>query len=195
MKEKVILVDADGVLLDWEFMFNRWMVSNGYERTNSNSYKIVDRYSNINHSESKKAVKCFNESAHIGYLSPYMDAIEFVKKLHESHGYIFHCITSLGSNPYARALRERNLKELFGNSVFEQIVFLDTGENKDHILKQYRDTGCFWIEDNPKNAIAGSKLGLNSILMARDYNISYKDDIVRLQNWKEIYYYIILQNG
>ena len=31
MKEKVILVDCDGVLFDWEYAFDQWMKKHGYK--------------------------------------------------------------------------------------------------------------------------------------------------------------------
>ena len=44
MKEKVILVDCDGVLLDWGYSFNRWMDRHGYEEVCTDTYSIDVRY-------------------------------------------------------------------------------------------------------------------------------------------------------
>jgi FMN phosphatase YigB (HAD superfamily) len=186
MKEKVILVDADGVLLDWEYSFGVWMNSIGYELIDENAYKIHERFSGLDYELSKRLVRFFNESANVRYLPPHRDAIKYVRELHESYGYIFHCITSLSLNPYAQKLREQNLRELFGPTTFDRILCLDTGADKDEALEEYKDTGCFWVEDKPENAEVGSQLGLDSILMAHGHNADYSGQIRRVQNWKEI---------
>ena len=188
-KDKVILVDCDGVLLDWVYAFNQWMESYDYKLVNDDSYDIALRY-DIDRKESKKLVRMFNESAVIRKLSPLRDAIKYVKKLHEEHGFIFHAITSLSKNQYAQHLRTKNLIELFGPTVFETYTYLDTGADKDEALQVYKDTGCYWVEDKPQNADVGIEMGLNSILIAHDHNVDYKGEATRMQNWKEVYEYI-----
>jgi len=190
MKEKVILVDCDGVLLDWGYSFNRWMDRHGYEEVCTDTYSIDVRYG-IEKSEGKKLVRMFNESASIRKLPPYLDAIKYVKKLHQDHGYIFHAITSLSNDDYAQHLRTKNLIELFGPTVFERYIYLDTGADKDEALLKYKDTGCIWVEDKYINCDLGIKLGLQGILMAHTHNINYAGSAPRVNNWKEIYKYIV----
>ena len=190
MKEKVILVDCDGVLLDWGYSFNRWMDRHGYEEVCTDTYSIDVRYG-IEKSEGKKLVRMFNESASIRKLPPYLDAIKYVKKLHQDHGYIFHAITSLSNDDYAQHLRTKNLIELFGPTVFERYIYLDTGADKDEALLKYKDTGCIWVEDKPENADVCFEMGLDSILMSHSHNIGYKGEALRVNNWKEIYKYIV----
>lgn len=189
IKEKVILVDCDGVLLDWEYSFNQWMTRHGYTRVNNDTYDIADRYG-IDRKESKKLVRMFNESAWIRKLPPLRDAIKYVKKLHQDHGYIFHAITSLSNDDYAQHLRTKNLIELFGPTVFEKYVYLDTGADKDEALLPYKDSECYWVEDKPENAHVGKNLGLTSLLMAWEHNRD-EYNIPRVQNWKEIYERIV----
>jgi hypothetical protein len=134
----------------------------------------------------------FNESAWIRKLPPLRDAIKYVKKLHEDHGYVFRVISSLSNDYYAQHLRTKNLIEMFGPSVFESFVYLDTGADKDEALEQYRDSGCFWIEDKPENAILGQKLGLKSILVAHDFNnVKEAQWLPRVATWKEIHEIIV----
>ena len=188
MKDKVILVDCDGVLIDWEYAFDVWMVHHGHKIVDKSAYNIADRY---NIADGKSMIRMFNESAHIGFLPPLRDAIYYVKKLHEEHGYVFHVITSLSNDQNAQRLRTINLERLFGKTVFEKYVYLDTGADKDKALDVYRGTECYWVEDKFENAMVGSTRGLNSLLVAHNHNAAaaeYKNlDVKRVQNWKEIY--------
>lgn len=189
MKEKVILVDCDGVLLDWMYAFRQWMKRHGYIEKNPNLYEI-DRIYELPRAESKKLCRMFNESATIRKLPPLRDAIKYVRKLHEEHGYVFHAVTSLSNDQYAQHLRTKNLIELFGPTAFEKYVYLDTGADKDEALLPYKDTGCFWVEDKAENAIVGKNLGLDAYLMAWEYNAD-EYNVPRVQNWKEMYERIV----
>ena len=189
MKDSVILVDADGVLLNWEYAFAIWMEQHGFERVPGSefSYNIGERY-NIPVEQGRKLIKIFNESAAIGFLPPLRDAMYYVKRLHEEFGYVFHCITSLSLDPNAGKLREMNLKKLFGETAFEKVVCLDTGADKDQALLPYKNTGCWWVEDKPENAEVGQQLGLRSILMEHGHNMyHYSPNITKVTNWKEVF--------
>ena len=190
MNSKLILTDCDGVLLNWEFAFECWMETHGYKVVDTSAYNIGQRYGIDN---SKKLVRQFNESAAIGFLPPHRDAMHYVKKLHEEHGYVFRVITSLSLDPYAKKLREKNLIKLFG-SAMESVICLDTGADKDEALEPYRGSGLYWIEDKIENAVVGSNLGLNSILMEHEHNMHYIDNLIPLvRNWKEIYDKILME--
>mgnify|MGYP003335735377 CR=1 FL=1 len=189
MKDKVILVDCDGVLLDWEYSFDRWMKRHGYEiaKDGHGKYRMFEKYG-LEKQEAKRLVRMFNESATIRKLPPLRDAIKYVKKLHEEHGYIFHCITSLSKDQYAQHLRTKNLIEMFGPSVFEEYIYLDTGADKDEALAEYKDTQCYWVEDKISNSELGDRLGLTSVLMSHTHNKHYESETITVvQNWKEIY--------
>jgi hypothetical protein len=187
--KKLILTDADGVLLDWEWAFNVWMQEHGFEEVPGSklNYDMSVRYG-IPREQVKKLIRIFNESAAIGFLPALRDAMYYVKRLHEEHGFRFHCITSLSLDPNAQKLREMNLNKLFGTSAFERIVCLDTGADKDEVLQEYEGTGCYWLEDKIENAEAGYRAGLRSLLVEHGHNMHhYHEGITTVKNWKEIY--------
>jgi FMN phosphatase YigB (HAD superfamily) len=191
LNEKLILVDCDGVLLDWLYGFQRWMHQRGYEIKEPDNYDIAMMYG-LEKQYAKNLVRHFNESAAMGWLPPFRDAVKYVRKLHEDHGFIFHCITSLSLDEYAGKLRKKNLEALFGKTVFEKIVCLDCGADKDEALLKYKDSGCLWIEDKPENAQAGLLVGLNSVLIEHDHNKNFSDSrIQKVKNWREIYDMIV----
>ena len=194
---KIILTDVDGVLLNWEWAFTTWMEQHGYTQVeNGNQYYNVYERFGITQAEGKAQVKIFNESAAIGFLPALRDSMYYVKRLHEEHGYVFRAITSLSLDPSAYKLRKMNLEKLFGKTVFDDLLCLDTGADKDEALDPYSDSGLFWIEDKMENAIAGLEVGLNPILIEHGYNMNYSVPVgmKKCLNWKEIYEHI-LANG
>jgi FMN phosphatase YigB (HAD superfamily) len=191
LNEKLILVDCDGVLLDWQYGFFRWMKQHGHEVINHGVYDIGETFG-LEKSYAKTLVRTFNESAAMGWLPQFRDSIKYVRKLHEDHGFVFHCITSLSLDEYAGKLRKKNLEALFGKTVFEKIECLDCGADKDEALLPYKDSGCVWVEDKPENAISGINSGLNSILIQHSHNENFSDPrIQKVKNWREIYDMIV----
>lgn len=194
-QKKLILTDIDGVCLDWEYAFDIYLQTHGFSKVEGGEFKydIGKRYG-IDRDQGKKLIKIFNESAAIGFLPPLRDAMYYIKRLHEEHGYVFHAITSLSHDLNAQELRIMNLKKLFGKTAFEKFIFLDTGEDKDEVLEQYRDSNLWWIEDKIVNCQAGLDVGLKPLLMEHGHNMDYDNaQIPRVKNWKEIYQRIIPQ--
>ena len=189
MKDRIILTDADGCILNWEYAFAIWMEQHGFEKQPGSEfvYDIGDRYG-ISKSQGRTLIRNFNESAAIGFLPPLRDAMYYVKRLHEEHGYVFHCITSLSTDVNAQRLREMNLRKLFGDTVFELVLCLETGADKHQALEPYRDSGCWWVEDKPENAEVGLDLGLRSVLMEHGHNMDHANErLPVVRNWREIY--------
>jgi hypothetical protein len=183
--KKTILTDCDGVIVNWEDHFHRWMEARGYNKVKNDIYHINEQY-DMSRLESKRLVKEFNNSAWIGWCPALRDARSGIATLFE-HGYEFICITSLSLDPYAQELRWQNLRTLFGTEPFVDLVCLDTGADKDRALEPYRDSGLWWIEDKSENAVLGADLGLRSILIDHSYNRDCNDNrLVRVKTWKEI---------
>ena len=194
--DRLILVDSDGVLLDWEYAFNIWMQEHGFEEVPGSklSYEMSERYG-IPKDQVRRLIRLFNESAAIGFLPALRDAMYYVKRLHEEHGFRFHCITSLSTDPNAVKLREQNLSKLFGKTAFERVVCLPTGADKNEALEEYRDTGCWWIEDKPVNAEVGHAVGLRSLIIEHGHNMHYyHEHITLVKNWRDVYQIITDQS-
>jgi uncharacterized HAD superfamily protein len=189
VSKKIILVDCDGVICDWEYAFDIYLSQHGFNKVEGGQFKydIGKRYG-IDSAQGKKLIKLFNESAAIGFLPALRDSMYYIKKLHEKHGYVFHCITSLSKDKNAQELRKMNIRKLFGKTTFEKFVFLDTGADKDDVLAEYVDSDYYWIEDKITNAVVGHEIGLKSILMEHGHNLDFDHPkIPRVKNWQEIY--------
>jgi len=207
-KDKIILVDCDGVLMDWRYKFTRWMNEQGYQLKNDEINYDVSIQFELTEDEIYPLIELFNQSAAMKYVPPHKDAIRLVKELHEAHGYVFHMITAqnhLMEGGYttpgieqARQWRIENTKRLFGKTAFEEFHFTDFGD-KAQYLDRYKDTGCWWIEDKWENAQQGLEFGLSPILMMHDYNEQHNDhdnvqsgDIIQVYDWADIYDTIVL---
>jgi hypothetical protein len=191
--QRLILVDCDGVCLDWEWAFDAWMEQHGFTMIPGGKfiYDIGDRY-NIGREQGKRWIKIFNESAAIGFLPALRDAMHYIKRLHEEHGYCFHMITSLSTDTNAQELRRMNVRKLFGDTAFAGFTFLETGSDKDQAVLPYKDSGCWWIEDKLENCLAGRAVGLRSILMQHEHNLDDQHpEVFRVRHWRDIYALII----
>lgn len=181
-----MLVDADGVLFNWEYAFNLYMEEHGFEQVKDSKliYNIGERY-NISNNQGHTMIKHFNESAMIGFLPPLRDAVQYVTKLAEE-GWDFICITSLSTNKYAQKLRRKNLDKLFGEGTFSEVICLATGADKDKVLQKFDGSGLWWVEDKVENALAGAAVGLRPLVMEHGFNMN-DERVRRVKNWKEIY--------
>ena len=195
--DKVILTDADGVLFNWDYAFGVWMEQHGHTpvELGNRFYSLADRYG-LDSKHVPQLVKQFNESAAMGFLPALRDSVFYIKRLHEEHGYEFHCITSMGREPNAVKLREMNIRKLFGDTAFSKIVCLDTQSPKYDVLKQYDGSGLYWIEDNYKNCVAGLDYGLKPVLMEHGFNMTENipNGVTKVTTWKEIYSIITGEN-
>ena len=192
-EQKVIVTDADGVLLNWEWAFEVWMEEHGHRIVpeHNKDYDMGLRYG-ITKEDSRRLIKLFNESAAIGFLPALRDATYYVKLLHEKHGYVFDVVTSLSTNTYAQKLRKKNLRKLFGDTAFRKFKFLGTGADKDDALLPYKDSGLWWIEDKYENFKLGQSLGMKSILVEHGHNM-HKDTTggYLVKDWETIYHMIV----
>jgi len=202
---RIILTDVDGVLLEWEHHFTKWMlqrsyfeneVGEGYVGKRIYPYKLLDNKENtyemaerfgLTKTEVRKEIREFNKSAWMGNQPPIQDSQTWVKLL-AAEGWTFIPITSQTSDIPAQLLRKKRLGELFGEHIFTNYHILDTGADKDHALAEFHNTDLYWVEDKPKNALAGLKYGLKPILINHPYNQDFEHpDIIRVNNWKDIH--------
>jgi len=185
--KKTLLIDCDGVVLNWEYAFDCFMEEHGHVTQIEDSglvYNIGERYG-IGAEQGRKLIKIFNDSAAIGFLPPLRDAVQYVTKLADE-GWDFIAITSLSTNKYAKKLRVKNLAKLFGEDTFSEVNCLPTGADKSRALAKFAGSGLWWIEDRPENAVAGLKVGLNPLLVEHGFNMD-NTEIPLVKNWKEIY--------
>ena len=189
--QKLILTDADGVLFDWVTGFNQWMEGKGWNRLPDTEYHYtIEKWYNISKDHAMELVSTYNSSAAIGYLPPYLDSVEYVRKLHKNFGYKFVVITAMGHDKYAIKLRKRNLKKVFGD-IFEEVLVVDLLASKENLLQCYEP--AIWVEDKPSAAEEGRVAGHRTYLIEHGHNghMRTTQEITRVHNWEQIYNSIV----
>jgi phosphoglycolate phosphatase-like HAD superfamily hydrolase len=163
--DKVLLVDCDGVLVEWHNRFHE---------------------SFPNKEQDDMDIHTFNSSPTFGELYAYKDSVDGIKQLKE-RGFTIVAITSSGTSPITKAFRRKNLDDLFGTDAINAIHVCELHGDKTPLLSRFKDKGYIWIEDSPHNAILAKDLGLSPLLINTPMNAD-KDDmgIQRVDSWKEI---------
>jgi beta-phosphoglucomutase-like phosphatase (HAD superfamily) len=190
--EKIILVDVDGVLLDWNAGFCNWMDKQGFPFIpgTEHEYAIEKRHENVTFTQARKLIEEFNTSDELRTLQPNKDSQEFVAKLVDE-GFRFIAVTAVSDDPVAGINRRYNLEQVFGD-IFDEIHCTPLGESKQVILREnWGGTGLIWIEDHFKNAEAGYEEGLRSVLVDTPYNRHFMTDLFPRVDaekpWADIY--------
>lgn len=192
MSNKLILIDIDGVVLDWKNSFLQFMALESIVEVDNTKYKVTEwmqerHGKEISEEQGKFLVEYFNRSAWIAFLEPLRDSVEVITAL-KAKGYEFKAITSLHTDKPAQALRKMNLQDVFGEGTISDITFLPTGADKDEALAKYKGSGAWWVEDKVENALAGKQVGLNPIIIEHEYNKGvFTDGIPTAKFWSTVY--------
>lgn len=195
MSNKLILVDVDGVLLDWKNGFLQFMAIEGIIEKDNSKYHVWEWMETkdkkeIDEEKGRFMIEFFNRSAWMRFLDPLRDVVDIVKAL-KAKGYEFKAITSMHTDKPAQELRKMNLAEIFGEGTISDITFLPTGADKTEALSKYEGSGAWWIEDKVENAKIGKDLGLTPIIIEHEYNKDqYVHEIPTAKFWSTVYKHI-----
>ena len=194
-QHKIILTDIDGVVFDWNTSFVDWMEMQGYNSSGVPHHDAdIHLQFNIPYNESQVKKEEFNTSMIASTLNPYKDSVKYINQFYDE-GWRFIGITSFSDKPIGQYYRYLNLEDYFPTDCFGTMIFLSAGETKDEILKKFKDTNLWYIDDRIYNINIASNQGLKSLLMQHDYNMHYKRDNVNVvESWEEIYQLIKSNN-
>jgi len=181
---KRVLVDVDGVLLNWVDPFHAWMLDQGYTLSHPEEYDMARAY-NIGPGEARDCIAEFGQFTRTPFHA-YSDAMTWVPRLHFKDKYTFVAITVYSkANRFDRA---HNLRTEFGFE-FEDIICVNRHSDKKEVLADLATKSDWWIEDRWSNAELGAQLGIPTILRTRPWNAQWTipDGVTRCDNWREIY--------
>lgn len=180
-----ILLDVDGVLLDWVTPFEKHLSRMSYRKI-AHKYSIEESHGLTNES-AQWHLHHFNTSLDIASLQPILGAVDAVRELVD-HGFCLDIVSSISEDPRVHVLRKFNLLNVFGD-VFGKYHFLPCGSHKREILSQYEP--CWFIEDKPENTDDATRLGHRAILLNQKYNEHCFTLGPRFDTWSQIRNHIL----
>lgn len=175
---KTLLTDVDDVLLNYMDSYKRYVEHCGY----SFRYEEPVQWDLTHWVDGpwKELIKEFNSSKYFSQLEPFPDAVRAIKELK----YEYKIIAISACSKDSRHLRERNLKDVFGDAISD-IHLVDLGISKYEILSSMPKS--IWVEDRMEGAIDGMLCGHNTFLMNRSHNLYQEHpEVKKVDSWDEI---------
>lgn len=180
-----IILDCDGVILDWLAKFQAFAEKRLGRKLCSSGPSNFDLHRWLGVSDIAQAlqlIRQFNsgEDGMFGQLPPMRGAQAALKTLANA-GRDLHIITACSLSKEVIALRAHNLRTVFGD-IFSQIHYVGLQDSKSPLLKEY--TRATWVEDKYENAIAGVEAGHKTYLIRASHNLDREAScLVRGLTW------------
>lgn len=176
-KANDILIDCDGVLLDWLEgfqMYARLHLGLNLDPEGPSNFNLTHWLGVADHDETVRIIDEFNAgiSGHFSKLPVMPGAAQALNALHQQ-GRDIHVITSCSTHPDVVTMRRKNLESIFGR-IFNSITHIDLLDKKAPLLEQH--VPAIWVEDNFDNAIAGARAGHRTFLIRSPHNRSHEAD-------------------
>lgn len=186
MHKPNLLLDVDGVLLDWLSGFELYLLQHAPElHKDFSGLEDADNLEQLlgMHEDQMHAwIERFHLDPAFELLKPLPGAREAMRIL--APWCNISCITASGSNHVSKQLRLNNLHTHFGD-VFDQVICVNRSSDKPEHLSRF-DPG-YWVEDQLKNAIMGVRAGHESFLMDALYNRRHNHaQVARVHNLLEV---------
>jgi hypothetical protein len=186
MSKPNLLLDVDGVLLDWLSGFEIYLLQQAPELhrdfTGLEQADNLEQLLGMTDDQMHEWIDRFHHDDRFEYLTPLPGAQKALQVL--SDWCHMSCITASGSSTLSSQMRKRNLYAVFGN-VFQDIICVDRSIDKPAHLASY-DPG-YWVEDQLKNAHMGVQAGHVSFLMDAPYNKKLNSvEVTRVGNMLEV---------
>lgn len=169
MVKPYLLLDIDGVCLDWETGLTNFMKDNMRhiiepKFLDEHAYELSNRFG-ISKDEANSLVWDFHYSEEFENLHPFDGVVDSILKLNQKYDCV--AITACGSDSIITAARTKNLKKCFGDA-FVAIHCVDLFSEKRKFLEKYPPS--HWVEDHAQNAQMGLLYGHQCWLINAPYN-------------------------
>ena len=178
MHKPLLLLDVDGVLLDWLSGFEQYLLQQAPELhrdfSGLHDAENLEQLLGMSTTQMDNWIHKFHHDPEFEYLQPLPGAQAALRTLQPWVRMV--CITASGRSPDSVRMRKANLLSVFGD-VFDQVWCTNGSVEKPKYLHMYPPG--YWVEDTLNNAIMGVKAGHEAFLMDAIYNKHVHDDQVR----------------
>lgn len=181
-----ILVDVDGVLVDWFSRFPYFLERKGMPREKAimmyahSHWQTIEDLTGLPTAEAAELVDEYSRSKFMKYLTPYKDALIAVN--HLKHIYDFVAVTAISNSPETIQHRTENLEFWFPGA-FSKLHCVGLDGNKLEILAKYKPT--VWIDDSPGYVKEGLLAGHQCIRLVRDSRMNQIPSFIA-HDWAEV---------
>lgn len=197
----LLLVDVDGVLLNWLAGFEKWLMRMDYTINDhvdgvapDNPKRFQDGMNREISTDTMRAYRrAFKHTAYFEQLPPFGNAIPAIRAIYES-GVDIVAITAAGTDHHVQEARLRNIRNHFGHAI-SKVHFVNPGEPKAKFLDMYADRKAgyrpVWIDDYPRYVREGIDCGLPTIQMVAPpqmsilHNLEHVSPVIT-DNWMDI---------
>lgn len=185
MAKPWVLLDVDGVILDWDRAVHTYVMHHCDSVTvtglkDEHAYDLGARYG-ISTEQAHQLVWDFHHHASFAELECMPGSLQAVHALAQTHR--LAAITACGDAAVTRSLRHQNLRSVFGDC-FQAIHCTQTFAQKNQYLEQYPPSA--WVEDHFLNAVRGLKYGHQCYLVNAAHNSEqHHSDITRVSSLAE----------
>lgn len=174
MKQTLIL-DCDGVLLDWTRSFTEWVYETYGWKPNDSYPKLynADAWYDIAVERGQELVTEFNASeafASIYAIDSVREGLELVK----AAGMRTHVITCAGPSKTCHRRRRENLNNHFPKMI-DKLTCIPMTMTKTRHLSQYDGSDFFFIEDHHKHAASAIEFNIQPILVRTNQNYGQRN--------------------
>lgn len=187
---ETIVLDCDGVILDWHLGFYDWMRAQGHEVAHPYpaEYAMTSSYPGKTKDEIFAHIPTFNVSPDFGRLAQCHGAFAGVLALKIAFPAARVVVLSaVGDAPETHQMRRDNLAEL----PIDEIVLVPHGVSKRPWLEKMAKPAVL-VEDHPGHAAAAAELGFTAVLIDRPWNRDESPKGVhRVRSWADVYSTVI----
>lgn len=193
MDKPFVLVDVDGVILNWDVGVDHYIKVHGEPHQqptcfDEHAYDLSDRYG-YGLEEANQIVWDFHTHESFAEIPALPGVADAITKLGEDYALV--AITACGDDPLIVKYREQNLHTLFPN-MFKEIICTNTGLAKRTHLAKFPPS--YWIEDHARNAHLGREFGHVCMLVDAPHNHHAQlDQVRRVKNFPEAVEIILSQ--
>mgnify|MGYP005994354423 CR=1 FL=1 len=181
---KLLVVDVDGVCLDWHSGFISWVEEeHGILLDKSSSKASYDMETwfegNMSKDLFKQLVVAYNSSPRV--LKPLEYSQDVLINISRWLDWDVVALTAFGSCPIQSKFREEYLQVLY-KDIFSEVIVLGLGASKKDKLKELKPD--LFVEDNIQHAESARDVGVKSVLLEKTYNKG--SDLLYAKDWLQI---------